>query len=199
MLIHRYNCHHMEKLLLDPSQDPKAFEAAYSHRTADWDKVFANYDAAVDWPAAEFWPELMTQYPSAKVILTVRDPNDWYDSVGKTIKEWPMDAAFEWPKRMMETRAMARILVKEGALKDYANKDVMISKFMDNIARVEEAVPKERLLIFRPSDGWDPLCRFLDTTPPDIEFPQCNRRGDFADRLRWVKESIESGTYLAAM
>lgn len=189
----------MEKLILDPSQDPQAFEAAYHTRTADWDKIFANYDAAVDWPSAEFWPELLQQYPDAKVILTVREPNDWYTSVGKTIKEWPMDPTITWPDRMLKTRAMARVIVKEGALKAYEDKDTMISKFLENIDRVKEMVPRDQLLIFQPSDGWEPLCRFLNITTPDTEFPRCNRGEDFLDRLRWVRESIETGRYLAAM
>ncbi|KAK2608975.1 hypothetical protein QQS21_002455 [Conoideocrella luteorostrata] len=194
-----YNCHHMEKLILDPSQEPGAFEAAYQTRAADWDKIFANYDAAVDWPSAEFWPELARQYPDAKVILTVRDPNDWYASVGKTIREWPMDSTLKWPDHMLKTRAMARVIVKDGALKDYADKDAMISKFMENVTNTKKMIPTDQLLIFRPSDGWSPLCKFLNISPPDIEFPQCNRGGDFADRLRWVKESIDTGRCLSAM
>ncbi|KAK0763959.1 hypothetical protein N5P37_003350 [Trichoderma harzianum] len=194
-----YNCHHMEKLILDPSQDPEAFEAAYHTRTADWDKIFANYDAAVDWPSAEFWPELLKQYPDAKVILTVRDPNDWYASVGKTIKEWPMDSTIRWPERMLKTRAMARVIVKEGALKDYTDKNLMISKFKENIERAKATVPDNQLLIFRPSEGWGPLCRFLGIPEPEAEFPRCNRREDFVDRLRWVRESLENGKFLSAM
>ena len=35
----------------------------------------------MDWPAAAYWRELAEHYPEAKVILTVRDPDRWYDSV----------------------------------------------------------------------------------------------------------------------
>ena len=197
--INRYKCHHMEKVLLDPDQDPDEFAKAYQERTADWDKVFEGYDAAVDWPAAEFWPELVEKYPDAKVILTVRDPEDWYRSVGKTIKEWPMDPALQWPERMLKTRNMARIIVKEGALREYSDKDAMISKFLDNNLSVKAAIAEERLLVFHPGDGWAPLCKFLGQSPPETEFPHCNRGGDFVGRLNWVRESIESGRNLSAM
>ena len=46
----------------------------------DWDAAFAGYRATVDFPAANFWAELAEAYPKAKVLLTVRDPNRWYDS-----------------------------------------------------------------------------------------------------------------------
>lgn len=189
----------MEKLLLDPTQDPAAFVRAYQTRTANWDSIFENYDAAVDWPAAEFWPELVQEYPDAKVILTVRDPEDWYESVAKTINEWPMDPNIRWPRRMLKARAMARAIVKEGVLRDFSNKEAMISKFTDNIEYVKKLVPPERLLIFHVDDGWGPLCRFLGSTPPNTQFPRCNRGDDFVKRLLWLKDSIESGTNLAAM
>ncbi|POR31511.1 Uncharacterized protein TPAR_08271 [Tolypocladium paradoxum] len=194
-----YPCHHMEKVLLDPTQDPSAFAQAYRTRTADWDSIFENYDAAVDWPAADFWPELIHKYPGAKVILTVRDPEEWYASVARTIKEWPMDPNVQWPERMLKTRAMARTIVREGVLTDFADKEAMISKFKENTERVKQLVPRERLLIFQVRDGWGPLCRFLGATPPDTQFPQCNRGGDFVKRLLWVKKSIDSGRNLAAM
>ncbi|KND87473.1 hypothetical protein TOPH_07916 [Tolypocladium ophioglossoides CBS 100239] len=194
-----YPCHHMEKVLLDPTQDPSAFVKASQTRTANWDRIFENYVAAVDWPAAEFWSELVQKYPDAKVILTIRDPEDWYASVANTINEWPMDPNIKWPMRMLKTRAMARAIVKEGVLRDFSDKEAMIAKFNDNIERVKQLVPQDRLLIFHVGDGWGPLCRFLKATPPDTQFPRCNRGSDFVKRLLWVKKAIESGRNLAAM
>jgi hypothetical protein len=39
---------------------------------------------------------------------------------------------------------------------------------------VIEAVPASRLLVYRPGDGWEPLCRFLDVPVPDEAFPHRN-------------------------
>ncbi|RYE82079.1 MAG: sulfotransferase family protein, partial [Hyphomicrobiales bacterium] len=61
------------------------WEAVARGDKVDWDKVFAGYRAQVDWPGARVWSELAERYPAAKVILTVRDPDEWYDSVEKTI------------------------------------------------------------------------------------------------------------------
>ena len=48
-------------------------------------RLFDGYQATVDWPGCSFYRELMRQYPEAKVILTVRDPERWYDSARQTI------------------------------------------------------------------------------------------------------------------
>ena len=36
--------------------------------------------ATADWPAAAFWRELAEAYPDAKVILTTRDEDTWFES-----------------------------------------------------------------------------------------------------------------------
>ena len=47
--------------------------------------MFAGYWATVDWPGAAFYKELTQRYPEAKVILTVCDPERWYESARNTI------------------------------------------------------------------------------------------------------------------
>lgn len=61
-----------------PSMPPRA-------GNPDWDKLFAEYTATQDVPAALFTEELSKKYPDAKVILTVRDPEMWYHSVHETV------------------------------------------------------------------------------------------------------------------
>lgn len=53
--------------------------------TPDWNAVFAGYQATMDWPAAAYWRELAQHYPDAKIILSVRDPERWYESMSATI------------------------------------------------------------------------------------------------------------------
>jgi hypothetical protein len=48
---------------------------------ADWDKLYENYNAAVDVPTWLWYKNLIRKYPNAKVILTVRDPESWYTSM----------------------------------------------------------------------------------------------------------------------
>ena len=51
----------------------------------DWRPLLTGFQAIVDWPGAFFWRELIAAHPVAKVVLTVRDPERWLDSVQATI------------------------------------------------------------------------------------------------------------------
>nr|WP_292459430.1 sulfotransferase [Mesorhizobium sp.] len=59
--------------------------AAGRREPVDWDVVYVGYKSAVDWPTAYFWRELAEYFPDAKLILTVRNPEDWYRSARATI------------------------------------------------------------------------------------------------------------------
>src|SRR3954452_15052560 len=98
-------CYHMLELL----QRPEAFSywaSASRGEMPDWDEVFADFVACVDWPAAAFWPEISAAYPDALVILSVRNSADeWFKSASDTIFR-VMSGLGEMPKLLddnMET------------------------------------------------------------------------------------------------
>ena len=41
------------------------------------------------------------------------------------------------------------------------DKDHVIERYERHNQEVIDTVPAEQLLVFRPGDGWEPLCRFL--------------------------------------
>jgi hypothetical protein len=43
----------------------------------DFDTVFRDFDATVDWPGCNVWKLLAKKYPDAKVLLNVRNPETW--------------------------------------------------------------------------------------------------------------------------
>ena len=52
----------------------------------DWDRIFDGYQSTTDYPAWSYSRrELADYYPNAKVVLTVRDADSWFDSVTETI------------------------------------------------------------------------------------------------------------------
>ena len=77
-------CYHMSTVIAEPYRVRQWLDVGEG-RGPGWEEVFAGFQAAVDWPAAAYWRELAEQYPEAKVILTVRDPDRWYESVSETI------------------------------------------------------------------------------------------------------------------
>ena len=54
-----------------------------------------------------------------------------------------------------------------------------IEAYRRNNATVRERVPAQRLLVFTPSDGWGPICDFLEVPVPSEAFPRSNARDEF--------------------
>src|SRR5215213_8677484 len=83
----------LEELGFDPCYEDlfghpehvELWEAAAQGKPVDWNELFGGYRVATDWPVCLFYEELMQTYPVAKVILTVRDPNRWYESTYNTL------------------------------------------------------------------------------------------------------------------
>merc|ERR1712136_187174 len=44
-------------------------------------------------------------------------------------------------------------------------------------------VPKDKLLIYNISEGWEPLCKFLGKEVPSTEFPHRNKGGVIIDEM----------------
>ena len=78
-------CYHMTEVFEHPEHVP-LWEAAVRGEPVDWEKIFGSYQAAVDWPAAAFYRELMKVYPDAKVLLSIRDPEKWYENAKSALQ-----------------------------------------------------------------------------------------------------------------
>ncbi|HUB36310.1 MAG TPA: sulfotransferase, partial [Solirubrobacteraceae bacterium] len=48
---------------------------------------------------------------------------------------------------------------------------------------VKSAIPSERLLVWSVSEGWEPLCEFLELPVPDEPLPHVNDRAEFLSRV----------------
>lgn len=177
-------CHHMESVIGDPPQARMWIEAADASNF-DWQRLFANYAAAVDWPTCYFWRELMAFYPDSKIILTARDAGRWYESVRNTIfnvMHPPAGVTLPLPPDMV---AMANRLIRDdtfhGQLPDEAH---AIEVFERHNRAVQDQVPADRLLVFRLDEGWAPLCRFLGVPVPATPFPHANSTEDWLGKFR---------------
>jgi hypothetical protein len=56
-------------------------------------------------------------------------------------------------------------------------------------------VPSDRLLEFRVTEGWRPLCEFLNVEIPDTSFPHLNEREGMLELLQMVLWTNESFAY----
>ena len=175
-------CHHMFEVRDHPEQLPY-WQAAARGDLPDWDEVFANYRACVDWPSARFWREIAAHYPDAKVLLTQRDPDKWFDSVHATIYPVIMSGEEREPSHFRDTLEMAREIIVEqtfgGRLDD---RDHAIAVFRAYEEEVRRTIAPERLLAYDVSQGWEPLCTFLEVPVPDTPFPRTNTSEEFREK-----------------
>lgn len=193
-------CDHMSHSFEHPERFALWLDALARKRAGqpiDWRPLLDGYRATVDWPGAYFWRELVAAHPEAKVVLTVRDPERWYDSTAATI--WavkqertgsPAGRLGTWLVGVVHPGVgrglrVVGATVWDGALEGrFADRDAALAIFRDHIAAVQATVPADRLLVFEVAQGWAPLCAFLGVPVPDEPFPRVNDAADFARRQR---------------
>ena len=182
-------CHHMVEVFEHPEQIP-VWHAAARGEPVDWRSVLAPYRAAIDWPSSLFWRDLMTIFPDAKLILTVRDPDSWWRSFSKTVA---VDYTRPPPDNpgLRRWYDMAKEVIATQTFGGMPNdRNTAIAAFERHIADVIETVSSERLLVFQVSDGWDPLCRFLGRPIPRDPFPRTNSTKEFLDSQKTRRKGM---------
>lgn len=187
-------CYHMVDVLADLSRVREwttAFEGG-----ADWAQTFAGYNSTVDWPGSFFYTELIDQYPAAKVLLSVRDSADWARSMSETI--WDVLYGDNLVHDLSSARAriepgwrdymelMAAMWEKSGLLSSNAaepDQTELANAFERYNEEVQRTVPADRLLVWKPADGWEPLCEFLRVPVPQAPLPRVNDARMFNNRV----------------
>ena len=172
------------------------WEAARRGERVDWEGFFAGYGLAVDWPAFSFYGELMEAFPEAPVILTVRNPGRWYESVRSTIYGIHKLSAGPAPVRLAFALAglfapavtgiarLADAILWDGLFDGrFEDRSYAIEMFHRHNEEVRRRVPPERLLVYDVKEGWAPLCDFLGVEVPDEPFPHLNDTREMRRRL----------------
>jgi hypothetical protein len=187
--------YHMMELIATP-EHLKHWQQLEAGGEPDWDELFENYKASVDFPGCIYYKEMMKRYPNAKVILTVRDPEKWYKSCSDTIaKDMPPVAtaimsvvSLVNPKlrKMMGVFRFAKKTVWKRFFQDrfHSDKEFAMKVFTDFNEEVKKFVPADKLLVFEVKDGWAPLCKFLNKAVPLESFPKVNDTEEFNNRRK---------------
>jgi hypothetical protein len=171
-------CHHMVEVFGHPEQVP-VFHRAARGEPIDWQALFDGYVATVDWPGGAFWPELTEAFPDALVLLSVRDSAEaWWRSADRTVLE-PMKGTAELGGGNDEWFAMVSDLFANRFTNRYDDKDALMAAYEAHNAAVRAGVPADRLLEWKPGDGWEPICERLGVPVPDEPFPVTNTTEEF--------------------
>jgi hypothetical protein len=172
-------CHHGDEVIAH-RETATDWIAAADGEPVDWNAVYAGYRSTVDWPGARFWRELAAHFPAAKVILTFRDPDQWFDSMSNTVFPAIQNVPADVPPEVLPLVTMIRRVTMDGvfggAVPDRAT---AVRIFADHITAVRDEIPADRLLIFDVAEGWGPLCAFLDVPVPATPFPRANDQESF--------------------
>jgi hypothetical protein len=189
-------CHHMEEVIKNPREVP-TWQAAARGEHIDWASFMRPYGAACDFPSALYYRELMEAFPDAKVVLTVRDPDAWYESMRQTI----IPSMTRFPARIVTPhlpyvsgpiRVMKPTRLREDIVERFEDREHIKRRFVEWNEEVKRTVPSDRLLVFEVKEGWKPLCDLLDVPVPDVPFPRVNdtaefrRRVDIANAISWL-------------
>jgi hypothetical protein len=181
-------CYHMFELARRDGDTP-AWSAAVRGEAVDWDALLGGYVAAVDWPACAFWSELREANPEAIVLLSTRDSaQTWWESMERTIVPTISGEVAPDEPATARRRAMVVEMMGERFTPDWSDRDAAIAAYERHNEQVRRAVPAERLIDWRPSDGWEPICAALELPIPRASFPRENTTADFRARLGLAHE-----------
>lgn len=153
------------------------------------------YEATVDIPHNALWEVLHKQFPDAKVILCLRDEDKWAKSVEKHLqvereqfKEmmwWRLHSGlYRWIFNH-SSRAVGLymdwirpILIGPESRNFWGeNMDIHRLKYRMHNQYVINNCPKDKLLVWKLEDGWEPVAKFLGKPVPKGPLPHKNRLG----------------------
>ena len=189
-------CYHMYEVFANPGH-ADFWRAAWRGEPADWDGVLGSYEATVDWPACSLYAELLERNPDAKVLLSVRDPERWYESTRQTIyKIGKISTGSPFSRlgfALLSRLVFGRFKTGQGPMGDeiifrgtfdgrFEDKDHAIEVFNRHNQEVQRRVPQEQLLVYEVKEGWGPLCEFLGVEEPAKPFPHLNDAAEMRRR-----------------
>ncbi len=183
-------CYHMVEVLWGEGSRLADWQTAADGGQVDWHDLLAGYQSTVDWPGCTFYEQLMNEFPEAKVLLTVRDPDAWYESVRDSIyaaliagRNGELQGGSETPPTP-EAFRMIGTLIWDGTFDGrFEDRDYAIEVFNRHNDEVRRRVPADRLTVHEIKDGWEPLANMLGVPRPETPFPRLNDKASFAEMV----------------
>lgn len=190
-------CYHMRDLLTDLEGGLPLWEEV-AEGNPDWDRIFGQARSTCDWPSARYYQQLMDYYPDSKVLLSVRDAEEWARSMHKTV--WGMFFGDSVLHHLTDARAVVDPLWRRytqlcrhlswtegvGALavgEDTATVSGLAAAMENWNQQVKDTVPSDRLLVWDPAEGWEPVCEFLEIAVPAEPLPRLNDSVSFREGI----------------
>ena len=164
--------------------------------------LLTGYRAGLDITIFNWYKELMEEHPSAKVLLTVRDPHQWFASM-MNLRAVTSTLVLQQPYAMVLrmigmggsvdlgsvylSKNSPGVLGRVNQAMEAAEEEAValfkahveevsrcIFHYCHDDSQVRAHVPPERLLVYDVREGWEPLCSFLHLPVPNFPFPHVN-------------------------
>lgn len=174
-------CHQMTERFADPRLAAIRTEVARTGASGR-DTVCSGYTSQVDFPGGRVWKQTLEAFPDARVVHTERPEEDWWTSFSTTaLKVWARHERLtrDMPQLVPDIFVNLTPFYIEDTFGRMPDKDLAIATYRRTNREVRETVSADRLLVFTPSDGWGPLCEFLNVPVPQTPFPRSNGRDAF--------------------
>src|SRR4051794_62156 len=81
-------CYHAYELTTNHLEHVPLWHEAVRGGEPDWDGIYRDFAATVDWPGAAFWRPLAHAYPDSLVLLSTRETEKWFRSVDATLIDY---------------------------------------------------------------------------------------------------------------
>ena len=186
--------YHMQNILLNKKDAQLWHNLIFKdQQNMDWEKIYKGYGACLDFPSCNYYKELMKYYPNSKVILTTRDPQSWIKSWNVLENKVLNSFTFKFMAKIPYTSFYLQkkihnelIIGKNGAFKGKKSDKDRMKLFDEWNKSVIDYVPQDRLLIYHPKDGWEPICEFLNLPIPNIAYPHLNKTKNMGHMSRFI-------------
>jgi hypothetical protein len=197
--------YHFKDLIANPKK-LKYWKELENNGNTNFEELFNGFQATVDFPGYPYYKILLEKYPDAKVILTKRDFEKWYESTLKTVwKAGPQTvlakvtllAKMIFNSKLRDTFKCIKFMKSTYLIKqfdhNFTSKENAKNVFYKHIEDVKTHVPENNLLIYDVAEGWQPLCAFLELPLPKEDFPHLNKKEDFHEMVKgMIKEAAKS-------
>jgi hypothetical protein len=191
-MLGRGPCYHWVNLIAD--LDAVEQWHRYLDGEDNLEEIFAGHESTTDWPGGFVYRELAERHPEAKVLLSVRDPETWDRSYRETIWNFTRGDSLighlSMARREIEPRWRRYLELVDRMLWSDASPfgggddpESMKRQMQTYNDEVREAIPAERLLVWKVQEGWEPLCEFLEVPVPSEPLPHANDTDTFRGRV----------------
>ncbi len=196
-------CYHFSKMFDHPGH-ANQWRAAYHGENIDWDGLLGEHQSSVYIPPGFDLSILLKRYPDAKYILLIRDAEKWHQSYCDTVYKYNHLNLFRSLyfrflslfkadyKTFYEVLSLQQETLWNNTFHGrFADKAYATEIYRQQIELLKQAIPPEQLLVYAITEGWQPLCDFLQVKCPDQPFPYLNDTESFIEWRTGKREKIK--------